>query len=64
MHGALLVGVDINYGLGGHRGTAGPVLNPDGSNVVEMYRAAYVAPKSVIAYWPTNGWYRRGAAGY
>ena len=41
----------------------GPVLYPDGSNV-EMYGTAYVVPKSVIAYWPTCGWYRQGVIGY
>ena len=29
-----------------------------------MYGTAYVVPKSVIAYWPTYGWYRQGANGY
>jgi hypothetical protein len=29
-----------------------------------MYGTAYVVPKSVIAYWPTNGWYRQGVNGY
>ena len=48
------------YGLG----TApGPVLYPNASNV-EMYGTAYVVPKSVIAYWPTYGWYRQGVNGY
>ena len=51
-----------NYGYGLGR-AAGPVLYPNRSNV-EMYGTAYVVPKSVIAYWPTNGWYRQGANGY
>jgi hypothetical protein len=29
-----------------------------------MYGTAYVVPKSVIAYWPTNGQYRQGVNGY
>jgi hypothetical protein len=45
-----------NYGVGT---VTGPVLYPNGSNV-EMYGTAYVVPKSVIAYWPTYGWYRQG----
>ncbi len=40
----------------------GPVLYPNSSNV-EMYGTAYVVPKSVIAYWPTYGWYRQGGNG-
>jgi hypothetical protein len=51
-----------NYGYGLGR-AAGPVLYPNSSNV-EMYGTAYVVPKSVIAYWPTNGWYRQGVNGY
>jgi hypothetical protein len=55
------VTVDNSYinGFGGLGGTVGPVLYPDASNV-EMYGTAYVVPKSVIAYWPTYGWYRLG----
>ncbi len=45
-----------NYGVGT---VTGPVLYPNSSNV-EMYGTAYVVPKSVIAYWPTYGWYRQG----
>jgi hypothetical protein len=41
----------------------GPVLYPNSSNI-EMYGTAYVVPKSVIAYWPTYGWYRQGVNGY
>lgn len=48
------------YGFGTARG---PVLYPNVSNV-EMYGTAYVVPKSVIAYWPTYGWYRQGVNGY
>jgi hypothetical protein len=47
-----------NYGYG-PGGATGPVLYPNSSNV-EMYGTAYVVPKSVIAYWPTYGWYRLG----
>ncbi len=52
------VTVDNAYSGWGLGGAVGPVLYPDGSNI-EMYGTAYVAPKKVIAYWPTYGWYRR-----
>jgi hypothetical protein len=45
-----------NYGLGV---VTGPVLYPNSSDI-EMYGTAYVVPKSVIAYWPTYGWYHLG----
>jgi len=48
-----------NYGLGG---ATGPVLYPNSSDI-EMYGTPYVVPKSVIAYWPTYGWYHQGANG-
>jgi hypothetical protein len=51
------VTVDNSYYGWGLGRAPGPVLYPDGSNV-EMYGTAYVVPKSVIAYWPTYGWYR------
>jgi hypothetical protein len=47
------------YGLGA---APGPLLYPDSSNV-EFYGTPYVVPKSVIAYWPTYGWYRLGGNG-
>jgi hypothetical protein len=40
----------------------GPLLYPNGS-YVEFYGTPYVVPKSVIAYWPTYGWYRLGGNG-
>jgi hypothetical protein len=52
------VTVDNSYTGFGLGGTVGPVLYPNSSDV-EMYGTAYVVPKSVIAYWPTYGWYRR-----
>ncbi len=56
VHNVTVDNSNYGYGLGG---TAGPVLYPNSSNV-EMYGTAYVVPKSVIAYWPTYGWYRQG----
>ena len=35
----------------------GPLLYPNVS-YIEFYGTPYVVPKSVIAYWPTYGWYR------
>ena len=60
VHNVTVDNSNYDYGLGG---TVGPVLYPNGSNV-EMYGTAYVVPKSVIAYWPTYGWYRQGVNGY
>jgi hypothetical protein len=58
------VTVDNSYSYGYGLGAApGRVLYPDSSNV-SMYGTAYVVPKSVIAYWPTYGWYRLGGNGY
>jgi hypothetical protein len=48
------VTVDNPYGF-----VTGPLLYPNGS-YVELYGTPYVIPKSVIAYWPTFGWYRLG----
>ena len=53
------VTVDNSYTGFGLGGTVGPVLYPNSSDV-EMYGTAYVVPKSVIAYWPTFGWYHLG----
>jgi hypothetical protein len=36
---------------------SGSLLYPNVS-YVEFYGTPYVVPKSVIAYWPTYGWYR------
>jgi hypothetical protein len=60
VHNVTVDNSNYGYGLGG---AVGPVLYPNSSNV-EMYGTAYVVPKSVIAYWPTNGWYRQGVNGY
>jgi hypothetical protein len=54
VHNVTVDNSNYGYGLGG---ASGPVLYPDSSNV-SMYGTAYVVPKSVIAYWPTSGWYR------
>jgi hypothetical protein len=35
----------------------GPLLYPNVS-YIEFYGTPNVVPKSVIAYWPTYGWYR------
>jgi hypothetical protein len=37
----------------------GPLLYPN-SSYVELIGTPYAVPKSVIAYWPKYGWYRRG----
>jgi len=60
VHNVTVDNSNYGYGLGG---AAGPVLYPDSSNV-SMYGTPYVVPKSVIAYWPTYGWYRQGVNGY
>jgi hypothetical protein len=60
VHNVTVDNSNYGYGLGG---PVGPVLYPNSSNV-EMYGTAYVVPKSVIAYWPTYGWYRQGVNGY
>ena len=60
VHNVTVDNSNYGYDLGG---TVGPVLYPDSSNV-SMYGTAYVVPKSVIAYWPTYGWYRQGVNGY
>jgi hypothetical protein len=44
------------YGFGA---ATGPLLYPN-SSYVELIGTSYAVPKSVIAYWPTYGWYRRG----
>jgi hypothetical protein len=56
VHNVTVDNSNYGYGLGG---ATGPVLYPNASDV-EMYGTAYVAPKKVIAYWPTYGWYRLG----
>jgi hypothetical protein len=60
VHNVTVDNSNYGYGLGG---AVGPVLYPNSTNV-EMYGTAYVVPKSVIAYWPTYGWYRQGVNGY
>ncbi len=60
VHNVTVDNSNYGYGLGG---AVGPVLYQNSSNV-EMYGTAYVVPKSVIAYWPTYGWYRQGTNGY
>ena len=60
VHNVTVDNSNYGYGLGG---ATGPVLYPNSSNI-EMYGTAYVVPKSVIAYWPTYGWYRQGVNGY
>ena len=60
VHNVTVDNSNYGYGLGG---AVGPVLYPNSTNV-EMYGTAYVVPKSVIAYWPTNGQYRQGVNGY
>jgi hypothetical protein len=45
-----------SYGFGW---ATGPLLYPN-SSYVELIGTPYAVPKSVIAYWPKYGWYRRG----
>jgi hypothetical protein len=49
--------VTVDNSYSGFGVATGPVLYPNSSDV-EFYGTAYVVPKKVIAYWPTNGWYR------
>ena len=49
-----------SYGFGW---ATGPLLYPN-SSYVELIGTPYAVPKSVIAYWPTYGWYRLGGNGY
>jgi hypothetical protein len=60
VHNVTVDNSNYGYGLGG---ATGPVLYPNSSDI-EMYGTPYVVPKSVIAYWPTYGWYRQGVNGY